>query len=218
MLFAARDRFGIKPLFYADHKGTLYLASEVKALFAAGVPGALESRGDRPRRERLGGHPAQTLYEGVSQVPPGHYLLATAAGTHAAPLLGLRLSARRGRVARACGRRERRAAPRGARRGGAAAAAGRRAGRLLSERRPRLLRGPRARRAASVEPIRAFTLTFDRPDYDESAIAREMAAHAGAEFYPMPIRQDDLADHFSDATWHAETLCFNAHGVAKYLL
>ena len=37
-LFAARDRFGIKPLYYGRHKDTLYLASEVKALFAAGVP------------------------------------------------------------------------------------------------------------------------------------------------------------------------------------
>ena len=37
-IFAARDRFGIKPLFYAFHKETLYFASEVKALFAAGVP------------------------------------------------------------------------------------------------------------------------------------------------------------------------------------
>ena len=37
-IFAARDRFGIKPLFYAWHEGTLCFASEVKALFAAGVP------------------------------------------------------------------------------------------------------------------------------------------------------------------------------------
>jgi asparagine synthase (glutamine-hydrolysing) len=37
-LFAARDRFGIKPLYYAVHDGTVFLASEIKALFAAGVP------------------------------------------------------------------------------------------------------------------------------------------------------------------------------------
>src|SRR4051812_42622755 len=45
-----------------------------------------------------------------------------------------------------------------------------------------------------------------------------MAAPAGAEFHPIPIRQSDLADHFAEATWQAETLCFNAHGVVKYLL
>jgi asparagine synthase (glutamine-hydrolysing) len=67
-------------------------------------------------------------------------------------------------------------------------------------------------------PIRAFTLTFDRAEYDEGEIAREMAAHAGAEFFPIPIRQDDLADHFADAIAGSENLCFNAHGVAKYLL
>jgi asparagine synthetase B (glutamine-hydrolysing) len=38
LLLAARDRFGIKPLYYAVRDDTLYLASEVKALFAAGVP------------------------------------------------------------------------------------------------------------------------------------------------------------------------------------
>ena len=45
-----------------------------------------------------------------------------------------------------------------------------------------------------------------------------MAARAGAEFCPIPIRQADLADDFADAIWHAETLCINAHGVAKYVL
>jgi len=67
-------------------------------------------------------------------------------------------------------------------------------------------------------PIRAFTLSFDRSDYDEEDIAREMARKAGAEFYPIPLRQDDLAEHFADAITQAETLCFNAHGVAKYIL
>lgn len=45
-----------------------------------------------------------------------------------------------------------------------------------------------------------------------------MAAKVGAEFFPVPIRQNDLADHFADAIAHSETLCVNAHGVAKYLL
>src|SRR6266566_2524462 len=36
LLLAARDRFGIKPLYYAVYDDTVYLASEVKALFAAG--------------------------------------------------------------------------------------------------------------------------------------------------------------------------------------
>ena len=67
-------------------------------------------------------------------------------------------------------------------------------------------------------PIQAFTLTFDRAAYDEGELAREMAAHAGAKFCPIPIRQSDLAEHFSDAIWHSETLFSNGHGVSKYLL
>jgi len=68
------------------------------------------------------------------------------------------------------------------------------------------------------DPIRAFTLTFDRGDYDEEKEAKEMAAKVGAEFFPIPIRQDDLADHLADAVVQSEALCLNAHGVAKYLL
>jgi asparagine synthase (glutamine-hydrolysing) len=35
--FATRDRFGVKPFYYAFHKGNFYFASEIKALWAAGV-------------------------------------------------------------------------------------------------------------------------------------------------------------------------------------
>ena len=70
----------------------LYLASEAKALFAAGVPARWDRDavlpGRQPRR-----HPAQdrSLFDGVYQVPPGHYLLATGGEARLAPLLGLRL-------------------------------------------------------------------------------------------------------------------------------
>ena len=46
------------------------------------------------------------------------------------------------------------------------------------------------------EPIRAFTLSFDRAEYDEAEIAREMATKVGADFHPIPLHQSDLADHF----------------------
>src|SRR5499427_13270 len=75
-IFAARDRFGIKPLFYAVHRETLYLASEAKALFAAGVPARWDAE-SLYHAAANGGYQIRTLYEGVFQVPPGHYLLAT---------------------------------------------------------------------------------------------------------------------------------------------
>ena len=55
-------------------------------------------------------------------------------------------------------------------------------------------------RVGNPDPIRAFTLTFDRVEYDEEKEAREMAATAGAEFYPISMRQHDLADNFVAAT------------------
>lgn len=75
-MFAARDRFGIKPLFYAFHGDTLYLASEVKALFAAGVPARWDPDSVYHSLEN-GGHQMRTLFDGIFQVPPGHYLLAS---------------------------------------------------------------------------------------------------------------------------------------------
>jgi asparagine synthase (glutamine-hydrolysing) len=216
VLFAARDRFGIKPLFYSVHGGTLYLASEVKALFAAGVP----ARWNRLAvyATMVGGHPTQTLFEGISQVPPGHYLLATAEYTHlhrywdfdypvddqAAPALADEEYAERLHDAldEAVRLRLRADVPVGCYLSGGLDSC--------------TVLGLAAKHR--VDPLRAFTLTFDRPDYDESPMAREMATLAGAEYFPVPIQQSDLADNFFDATWYAETLCFNAHGVAKYVL
>src|SRR4029450_2088759 len=73
-LFAARDRFGIKPLYYTVHEGTLHLASEVKAVGELGVP----LRWDRDMLydiHFMSHPPDRTLFAGIYQLPPGSYLL-----------------------------------------------------------------------------------------------------------------------------------------------
>jgi asparagine synthase (glutamine-hydrolysing) len=67
-------------------------------------------------------------------------------------------------------------------------------------------------------PIRAFTLTFEKPPYDEASIAEAQARHVGARYHPIPITGREIADSFADAIWHAKTQMFNGHGVAKNLL
>lgn len=73
-LFAARDRFGIKPFYYHLDERRLIFASEIKALFAdASTP-------RRPHERRLYDylvygyldHTAETCFDGILQLPPAH--------------------------------------------------------------------------------------------------------------------------------------------------
>jgi asparagine synthase (glutamine-hydrolysing) len=75
-LIAARDRFGVKPLYYhLGSDGTLMLASEIKALFAAGVPARPdESTWASYLAHGLHDHGDRTFWEGVRQLRAGHVL------------------------------------------------------------------------------------------------------------------------------------------------
>jgi len=44
-MIAIRDRFGIKPLFYAVVNGDVFFASEIKAMLALGVPARWDLEG-----------------------------------------------------------------------------------------------------------------------------------------------------------------------------
>ncbi len=75
-LFIARDRLGIKPLYYvfADD-GTLFFASEIKALLAAGAVKPQLNRSAFP--DYLANHAPSgedTLFAGVKRLLPGHAL------------------------------------------------------------------------------------------------------------------------------------------------
>lgn len=76
-LLAARDRFGVKPLYYHQRAdGTLLLASEIKALHAAGVPaGADPVAWATYLADGLYDHSERTFWRGVRSLPAGHALV-----------------------------------------------------------------------------------------------------------------------------------------------
>ena len=80
-LMLARDRLGIKPLYYAQTDDFLVFSSEIKGLLASGLVDT---------RPNLGAivsylgfrHPvgAMTMFEGISALPAGHLLIASDKG------------------------------------------------------------------------------------------------------------------------------------------
>lgn len=78
-VFLARDRFGIKPLYYTVQEGNFYFASEVRALISSGkVPARLSS--DALPSYLLFGSVVDpsTLVENVFSLPPGHSITVSA--------------------------------------------------------------------------------------------------------------------------------------------
>lgn len=75
-LFAARDRFGVKPLYYhLKEDGTCLVASEIKSLHAGGVariPHA--ATWATYLTYGLYDHGVETFWEGIQALPAGHYL------------------------------------------------------------------------------------------------------------------------------------------------
>jgi len=74
-LFAARDRFGVKPFYYHQSEDTLYFSSEIKTLHSAGIA-------KEPNKKVWAnyfsfgsyGMPHETFWKHIDQLPGGHCL------------------------------------------------------------------------------------------------------------------------------------------------
>ncbi len=66
----------LKALLYAWHDEKLFIESEVKALFAAGVPARWDAKSFYHALTCEGGQ-TRTLFAGILQIPPGHYMITT---------------------------------------------------------------------------------------------------------------------------------------------
>ena len=218
-LLAARDRFGIKPLLYAVRGETLYVASEAKAIQAAGVPLSWDEGSFFHCMQLQYTHFDRTLFDGIYQVRPGHFLLATdghvqchrywdqdyplADETPATAADPVELTEMfRARLDEAVRLRLRADVPVACFLSGgldSAAVAG-----IAMQRLSR--------------PLACFTVCFDDDDYDEFPIAEETAKFLGADFHPLRASRRDLLNALPDAIHHAEGLVVNGHLAAKFLL
>src|SRR3954470_6624362 len=203
-LLAARDRFGIKPLFYAVDSGRLLLASEIKALLALGVRAQWDVDGylDAAHALRDG-----TLFSGIRQVPPGCYLSATRHdvsvrrywqdpfASAASPMTDERaaLDEVRDQMSRATRWRLRADVPVASYLSGG-----------IDSMSVLALAADAANRAPD-----AFTIAYDDYRYDESSRAQAFADRLGARFHRVPVSGAAMADNFAASLWHSEVACFN---------
>lgn len=79
--FLARDRVGIKPLYFFNRDGRFVFASEIKALLASGnIPREVNLQAFYHYLSFLTTPAPQTLFDGIRKLPAGHWLVIDETG------------------------------------------------------------------------------------------------------------------------------------------
>lgn len=222
-LILVRDRFGIRPLFFHQSPQGLVYGSEAKALLQhPDVPARLDSRAVLNQMMQVM-VPGSSAFEGVRALEPGHLLI---------------VRRRQGRLEYTKQRywdldfpleEDRPAHPD--------------ADEHILAIRQKLIESIVFRLEADVpvgcylsggidsccilglatgamqSPVKAFTISFDHDDYDEAAIARQMAESMQADQEVIHLKADDLyGQNFIDTVRFTERTFYNTLGVAKMLM
>jgi asparagine synthase (glutamine-hydrolysing) len=203
-LLLARDRVGIRPLFYTEAAGRLLFASEVKALFT--LP-EVQRRIDPRKLAEVFSYWAPleggTVFQGVQALPPGHRMVVEGGRLHverywdwsfpesigasrkeedcAEELRALLLDAVRLQL--------RADVPVGAYLSGG----------LDSSIVAALIR------RESDTPLRTFSITFEDAEFDEAEHQQEMVRHLGTDHTALRVSKQDIAREFGRTVWHAES-------------
>ncbi|KAG2386859.1 hypothetical protein C9374_001894 [Naegleria lovaniensis] len=196
IMIVAKDRFGIKPLFYTkdEKSGAVLFASEMKAFFEMGI----KCEWDEDSVVYPGSYDQRTLFKNVYQFPPGHYAIIALHDVNMRQLLEESIR-----------HRLKADVPVGVYLSGgidSCAVLGL-SNKILKE------------HFKSNGSIDAFTLSFkDHVAFDEASIAAKQAQLSGAKYHEIPITQQELADHFEETVYHCERPNIQTSFIAKFLL
>ncbi|MCY4779402.1 asparagine synthase (glutamine-hydrolyzing) [Sphingobacterium sp. UT-1RO-CII-1] len=222
-LILARDRFGVKPLFYHITNGTIYWGSEIKALLAhPQITPQFEGKGLLHQLMHTMSS-GSSAFQDIHAVKPGYMLIIDANENT------LQISEKKYWDLEFPKQEDRDLSLS--------------AQHHIDNTREQLLDAVAVRMEAdqdvaaylsggidscailgmasslSQKSLSAFTISFDDDSYDESAIAREMAATVHAKHTQLILTADDLyGDNYAKTLWHAERTFYNTLGVAKKLM
>ena len=206
-LVLARDPFGVRPLFLCPHRGRLFFASEVKAIFAAdpAIPRGFDAAGLGQTFQFWSTVPPQSVFAGVTELEPGTVRVfrdgkvtdsraydpafpEDAAGGFRGSLEDA-VAEVRGAIERATSLRMLRAdVP---------------VGSYLSGGLDSSLVAALGLRAKG-DRFSTFSLRFEDAEYDETGFQRQMAAHLGSDHHEVVVSRGDIARVFPDVIAHTE--------------
>jgi asparagine synthase (glutamine-hydrolysing) len=216
-LLLARDRMGIRPLFYTVVDGQLLFGSEIKALLA--YPGA-RAEIDPASLDQIftfWSTPTPcTVFRNLHEIPPGHYLLAREGqfALHSYWSLDLTPDVHTRRTGPdyldefenllidATRIRLRADVPVGAYLSGG----------LDSSVTAAIIRKYTANR------LDTFSIAFEDPQFDESQFQRQMAAALGTHHRVTHCTSPDIGAIFPDVIWHTETPVLRTAPAPMFLL
>ncbi|KAK4610873.1 Amidase chry2 [Fulvia fulva] len=227
LFIAARDRYGIKPLFWTKSQGKLLVASEMKTF----LPLGWQAEWDVHSLAEAGWNfDDRTVFKGVKKVRPGHYMTCTADGqikqqqywdmeypdkrghdhrTEAEMVRGVRE-----RLLEAVRIRLRADVPVGVYLSGGIDSS------VIAGMAVHLAKEGRAMGSMPAKDrVSCFTISFDKSSgFDESEIANRTADFLGVKVYKQVMDEEAFASRFEVATWHCEHHNPDLNFIGKFAL
>ena len=213
-VWLARDRFGVRPLFFAERNGDLYFASEAKAIFATGeVAAEPDPRGIDEVFTLWAARAPRTVFRGVQALEPGCCARWQDGELRITRYYELRFADAAEEPRDAVSTLDRLMHDSVALRMRADVPVGA----YLSGGLDSSITCALAARS-SPHRLRTFSVTFDDPALDESAHQHLVAEQLRSEHHVQAIRRTEIGELFPEVVWHAETPLLRTAPAPMYLL
>ena len=221
-LLLARDRVGVRPLFYTQAGGSLIFASEIKSILAdKRVSAQFDPLSVEQTFTYWSTLSPRTCFEGIVDLPPGHYLVAQNGKLSVKSFWRPDFSSS-----------SKQAGP----------AKEKSTDHYIAEFEELLTDAARIRlradvsvgaylsggldssviaaivRKLGVSRLDTFSIAFSDQQFDESKFQQEMAAYLGTDHHVVQATHADIGNAFPDVIWHTETPLMRTSPVPMFLL